>query len=241
MKVCNIVSLFLSFSIASVVQEINIVGNHNTKKHIIMREIHHPIPGEYDSILAQKDRDRIYNLGLFSTVEIYNIDTTLMILLVETFSFLPIPLIEYSEAKKGFSYGLGISYINFRGLNEKLFLGGIIGEEKTYSLSFYNPWIFGNHVSFQGEIYQFSTESAVYNYKYHINGFDIGTGFYQGKKHKYYAEAGIQFFYMDSIINILIVLLHLLILLSLPLLSLLIELVICFPNNRHLILYHSRL
>ena len=56
MKVYNIVSLILllSFSVASVVQEINIIGNHHTKEHIIMREIHHPMPGEYDFILAEK-------------------------------------------------------------------------------------------------------------------------------------------------------------------------------------------
>ena len=179
MKICKPVYLvlFLSYGIAAVMQQINIVGNHHTREHVIIREIHHPIPSEYDSIISQKDRDRIYNLGLFSIVEIDPIDSTYKIFLMETFRFLPIPLIEYNEAK-GFSYGAGIAYLNFRGLNEKLFLGGMIGEEKSYLLNFYNPWAFGNHGSIQGEFYQYATESAVYNYKFQIREFTIGTGFW---------------------------------------------------------------
>ena len=123
--------LLIYYGNASVVQDIDIIGNHHTKKHIIIREIHHQFPGEYNSTHAQEDRNRIYNLGLFSTVEIYKIDSTYTIFLVETFRFLPIPLLEYSESK-GFSYGAGISYLNFRGLNEKLLLGGMIGEEEAY-------------------------------------------------------------------------------------------------------------
>ena len=169
MKINKLVYLILLiyYGNASVVQDIDIIGNHHTKKHIIIREIHHQFPGEYNSTLAQKDRDRIYNLGLFSTVEIYKIDSTYTIFLVETFRLLPIPLLEYSESK-GFSYGAGFSYLNFRGLNEKLLLGGMIGEEEAYFFNFHNPWVFGNHGSIQGEIYQFSTESSVYNFQYKI-------------------------------------------------------------------------
>ena len=75
MKVYNPAFIVLFFSLniasASIVKEINIVGNYYTKEHVIMREIYHPVPCEYDSTLSIKDKDRIYNLGLFSTVEIY--------------------------------------------------------------------------------------------------------------------------------------------------------------------------
>ena len=69
----------------------------------------HPIPGEYDSLIAEEDRNRIYNLGLFSSVDVTNIDSTYLIILVETHRFFPIPIIDYNEGK-GFSYGAGISY-----------------------------------------------------------------------------------------------------------------------------------
>ena len=132
----NILLLLFSFSIciASWVESINIVGNKHTKKHIILSEIHHPIPGEFDTMLSVQDRDRIYNLGLFSTVEINQMDSSYIVFVVETFHLLPMPIVEYEEGK-GFSYGAGITYLNFRGLNEKLTVGGIGGEEITYFFS----------------------------------------------------------------------------------------------------------
>ena len=114
------------------ISKIKIIGNDYTKSRIVLREIHHPIPGEYDSIMAKADRDRIYNLGLFSTVEISQLDTIYLILLTETFNYLPIPLIEYSESK-GFSYGAMFLMRNFQGLNRKVSIEGIFGKENLYS------------------------------------------------------------------------------------------------------------
>ena len=193
------IGFFSSISIctASFVENINIIGNKHTQDHIILREIYHPTSDEFDSTLALEDRNRIYNLGLFSTVEINPIDSSYTVFVVETFRILPLPLLEYEEGK-GFSFGAGIAYLNFRGLNEKFILGGIIGEENIYFLNFYNPWVFGNHGSFRSEIYQLSTESAVYNFQYQIKGFEIGTGLYIGEKHRYKADIGAQLFFMDS-------------------------------------------
>ena len=100
-----LLSLLFSFSICTVslVESINIVGNDHTQNRIILREIQHPIPSEYDSTLALEDRNRIYNLGLFSTVKIEPVDSFYTVLLVETFRFYPIPLVNHNEAK-GWSY-----------------------------------------------------------------------------------------------------------------------------------------
>ena len=149
------------------VKEFRIIGNETTQSHIIKREISHPIPGVFDSTLANNDRNKIYNLGLFSKVEIIPTDSIYTIYLIETLKIFPIPLINYEEGK-GMSYGAGLAHLNFRGLNEKIILGGMLGKEKIYFLEFYNPWAFGNHGSIRSEIYQFFAKSAVYNYKYQI-------------------------------------------------------------------------
>ena len=88
-----------SICTASQLEEIKIIGNEHTQNDIILREIQHPIPGEYDSTLAQGDRNRIYNLGLFSTVEIVRVDSSYTVFLVETFRFFPVPIVDYNEAK----------------------------------------------------------------------------------------------------------------------------------------------
>ena len=176
---------------------IEIIGNEHTQNHIINREIYHPIPGEFDTTLAFQDRDRLYNLGLFSTVEINQMDSSYVIILKETFRILPIPIVEYNEAK-GFSFGGSIVYSNFRGINEKLSIGGIIGKETTYFLDFINPWICGDHISLRGKLYQHHTQDPVYDYHYQENGFYLGTGFHKRKHHKYKLEIGLEIINLDS-------------------------------------------
>ena len=158
------VTLLCSIAKAAYVDKLNIIGNEHTKMHIIERELHHPIPGEYDTTLALEDRNRIYNLGLFSTVEIEQIDSFYTVFLVETFRFYPIPLVDHHEAK-GWSYGGGIVLLNFRGMNQKLTFGGISGKENTYFLDYRDPWVTGDHVSLYGSIYQFVTNNPIYLYE----------------------------------------------------------------------------
>ena len=131
------IGLFSSFSIctASFVENINIIGNEHTQNHIILREIYHPISDEFDSTLASEDRNRIYNLGLFSTVEINPIDSSYTVFIVETFPVFPLPIVEYNEAS-GFSFGASIIHLNLRGMNEKLSLGIITGKETIYFVNF---------------------------------------------------------------------------------------------------------
>ena len=183
------------------ISKIKIIGNDYTKSRIVLREIHHPIPGEYDSIMAKADRDRIYNLGLFSTVEISQLDTIYLILLTETFNYLPIPLIEYSESK-GFSYGAMFLMRNFQGLNRKVSIEGIFGKENLYSLGYYDPWLYGDHGSLGIEIFKYASTSQIYNYEYIIEGVKIQTGYYK-KKHRYNFIFNIQNYYMDTTISYL--------------------------------------
>ena len=179
------------------VKEFRIIGNETTQSHIIKREISHPIPGVFDSTLANNDRNKIYNLGLFSKVEIIPTDSIYTIYLIETLKIFPIPLINYEEGK-GMSYGAGLAHLNFRGLNEKIILGGMLGKEKIYFLEFYNPWAFGNHGSIRSEIYQFFAKSAVYNYKYQINGFEFGSGFYLNEKNRFNIITGYESFKLSA-------------------------------------------
>jgi len=191
------VMLLCSMATATYVDKLNIIGNEYTKMHIIERELYHPIPGEYDSTLAFADRNRIYNLGLFSTVEIEQIDSFYTVFLVETFRFYPIPLVDHNEAK-GWSYGGGIAFLNFRGMNQKLTFGGIIGEENTYFLDYRDPWIMGDHVSLYGSVYQFFTNNPFYLYHYKERGCSIGTGFNKKKSHKFKIEIGIEYSTIDT-------------------------------------------
>ena len=200
MKILFLLIIFQLHSsiFASPIIGTNIIGNKHTHNEIILREIYHPIPGEYDSTVANDDRNRIYNLGLFSTVDIQQIDSSYTITLVETFRFIPIPIADYNEATKRWSYGGGIAFLNFNGMNQKLILGGIVGEETTYFLNFNDPWITGDHVSLSGNVYQFNTKNSVYSYDYKEKGVNIGTGFYKNKVHKFNFLLGLETASIDT-------------------------------------------
>ena len=53
---------------ALIITEITSIGHEKTKDYIIKREIQHPIGVPLDSAIAEMDRDRLDNLGIFSYV-----------------------------------------------------------------------------------------------------------------------------------------------------------------------------
>ncbi|MBC8256109.1 MAG: BamA/TamA family outer membrane protein [Candidatus Marinimicrobia bacterium] len=199
MKLTHLFFIFslIPVSLTSQITDIKIVGNKHSHEEIILREINHPIPGAFDSTIALEDRNRIYNLGLFSTVDIRQIDSSYTITLVETIRFLPIPIVDYNEAK-GWSYGGGIAFLNFKGMNQKLILGGIGGEETTYFLNYNDPWVTGDHVSLLGNVYKLNTKNSVYSYHYKERGVNIGTGFYINKVHKFNFLLGLEAASIDT-------------------------------------------
>ena len=183
---------FLSLSIINATQSINniqIVGNKNTKSSIILREIFHPIPGEFDTLLSIEDRNRIYNLNIFSTVEIYPQDTTYKIFVNETPLYYPIPLIDYNDAK-GWSYGLGILTDNFRGLNESVIGGAMFGEDPVYFLRYSNPWIWDDHIGLTLDLLNINSDHHVYDLLKNEKAFYIGSGLKWKKFHNTFGTIG---------------------------------------------------
>ena len=193
-----IIILLINILVADRVENVKIIGNNITKDEIILREIQHNLPGEFDSLMAQEDRNRIYNLGSFSTVEIKAVNQVFNVYVVETFRFLPLPIVNYDEAK-GWSYGASVVYLNFQGLNQKLILGVILGEEKTWFLNFEDPWIAGDHISFHGGFYQYYSENAVYSYGYRENGSYCGSGAYINENNRITGSLGIELITTDTL------------------------------------------
>ena len=193
-----LILLIVSSLEAQVVKTIKIIGNTHTKDYIIKREILHPMSSQLDSSLLFQDRNRIYNLGIFSTVEIFIENSVYNVSVVETFRFIPFPLINYDEGE-GISYGGGIAYKNFRGLNQKLSLGILFGQENTWFVNFLDPWITGDHISMNFSFYDYQKQGSVYAYKHRELGGKIGLGFYVGYQHKYHFNIGIEDIFMDTV------------------------------------------
>jgi len=153
----SIIILFLSFNVVfgqyPIVTNIEFVGHNKTKPYIIEREILHPINVPLDSSLAEADRQRLENLGIFSiaTLQVFNQNQNEVILrytVIESWRFFPMITPVYDE-KWGWSVGAMLMINNFRGRNESFAIQGQYGGQNTLGIEFVNPWIAGDHISFQ--------------------------------------------------------------------------------------------
>ncbi|MCH7521658.1 MAG: hypothetical protein IIB42_08195, partial [Candidatus Marinimicrobia bacterium] len=120
-----------------IIVRIVIEGNVVTRDHIILRELSHPLLQKFDSTLVRDDQNRLYNLKLFESVAIYTRPTIpgqaeLVVQVVETIRIIPLPIIYYLD-DVGWSYGGGVSYSNFRGLNQQVVMSKTFGGENTYT------------------------------------------------------------------------------------------------------------
>ena len=179
-----LLSFIFSIDQIQLVDSIIINGNKRTKDYIVEREILHPL-GKIDSLILKEDINRLYNLGIFSKVDIYIENQIYYVDLVESFSIVPIINASYDEVKDEFTYILGIADINFMGRKQSFFAGTTFGGEKIYFLGLENPWIFGDHVSLRTEIMNRKTQNIFYGFEFNerINSIDLG--FYRGLKNKF--------------------------------------------------------
>ena len=184
--------LFSNFSDYQKVDTVIISGNKNTKDYIIKREILHPMYTSLDSIVMNQDINRLYNLGIFSTVDIYVENNTYNIDVVESFAIIPDLVVDYNETLNKWSYGLGLAHINFMGLNQNLYFGGAFIGEKWFALSLYNPWLYGDHVSLKTVIYNRFSENPFYDFTFNETYFLVQSGFYYNLNNKF--EFGLSFY-----------------------------------------------
>ncbi len=175
------------------VNKINIRGNTKTKDVVIRRELRIK-PGErYDGAKLKRSKERLYNLGYFEDITFDTEET-------------PEPnkrnmLVDVKETKTGeFSFGGGFSSIdkligfieveqrNFDMLNFPTFTGDgqdlkVRGEfgstRRNYLLSWTEPWIFDQPISFGFDLYASENDksgSTGYAYDEKRNGGDIRFG-----------------------------------------------------------------
>jgi outer membrane protein assembly factor BamA len=130
-----------------VVDSIIIVGNKTTKPFVILREMLLHSGDLISKEAVEYDKDRIYSLQLFNSVEIrletiQPPKTNLIVEVNERWYIYPFPVwgIKDRDWKK-FYYGLGIINTNFRGRNEKISATGTFGYEPSFNIYYRNPQI----------------------------------------------------------------------------------------------------
>jgi len=129
-----------------IVCNIEIFGNYTTEGYIIFREMSIQPGDTLTQEAIDRDRNNIYNLGLFNKVDVeYSVIqnmASIFIIVSERWYFVPYPILglKYRDPSKLY-YGLGVMHQNFRGRNEKLYLNLGFGYDRWLMLSYQNPKI----------------------------------------------------------------------------------------------------
>jgi len=178
-----IILLFASiFGQKPIVKKIEFIGQNKTKSYIIEREIQHPINIPLDSVLAEADRNRLENLGIFSmvTLQVFQQNQNEIVLrytVIESWRYFPMLTPIYDE-KWGWSVGAALMINNFRGRSESLALQGQYGGQNTLGIEFVNPWITGDHVSLQLGVGNNIYSHTFLPYDINSNNFQVKLGKY---------------------------------------------------------------
>ena len=171
------------------ISNIVIEGNSKTKDYIIYREIHHPLNESIDTVKVNEDKNRLDNLGIFSGVDwsilpLEDGTATLKYIITESIQKTPPTVFPIYKESKGWSLNALWFLNNFRGRNQILALSGSVGGEDTYGITFNDPWIFSDHISFSLNIIRNSYEHRFLNRDVDLNSFKIGFGKWYGDKIK---------------------------------------------------------
>lgn len=134
-----------------VVDDVLVVGNEKTKAYVVLREMKLKNGGYITAEAMEYDKKRIYNLGLFTRVEMGYVPieppkARLVILVSERWYVYPFPLVGIKDRDwRKFYFGGGVTHQNFRGRNEKLYAALTIGYDPTLILFYRNPLIDAEH------------------------------------------------------------------------------------------------
>jgi outer membrane protein assembly factor BamA len=177
-----------------IVDSITIAGNDITEEYIILRELTFQIGDTVTTSQLLFNRERIISLRLFTKVDVIpvviNNKTIISIDLNEGWYLYPIPFIRRQNNDSELSYGINISYKNFRGRNERLRTIISLGYDPFFSLLYQNPAIdYENNLglSFALSLLNLNNKSASakrlygddFDYKFYSIGFVLGKRFDQ--------------------------------------------------------------
>ncbi|GMR24093.1 MAG: hypothetical protein BMS9Abin37_2589 [Acidobacteriota bacterium] len=153
------IALFLTASSAlsddlegKIVTEIRLHGLAHTKEYVVERELVSRVGEPFSEQNVKKDAERLDRLRIFSFIEIRSIaadsGVRIEIEVRETFPYMPTLSIQVND-ENGASAGPGFKSVNFLGRGIELGAAAQFGGSTNLDLSFANPWVSGNHLSYR--------------------------------------------------------------------------------------------
>ena len=152
---------------SEIITNFKINGNTKTQDSIILSQIEHPLYVQFNPTIGAQDQLNIYNLDIFSFVQIGYIDSTYHILVQEKSDFSIQPLIKNNDAV-GRGGGAKIIFNNIRGLSNQIETGITFGDVKHIYIQYKNS-VLHNKKTFYSLITSYEQNQNIidnYNGKY---------------------------------------------------------------------------
>jgi outer membrane protein assembly factor BamA len=168
---CCLLSAFaggVDTTYSQVIRSIRIEGNNVTQGNVILREMSLHTGDTLSQASLSRDRDRVYNLGLFNKVTVTHHDSAavsdLVVTVVERWYIFPIPILNVrTRAVNTLTYGLGVMHENFLGRNEKVSASFSTGYDQSASLTYQNPRLTGDDDIFLRTVLQYRNSHSLDN------------------------------------------------------------------------------
>lgn len=175
-----------------IVDSIKISGNDITEEYIILRELTFKSGDMVSTSDLRYNRERIFSLRLFTRVDLKAESSAgqnkknIVIDLKESWYIYPIPFIRRNNDGSGrYSFGVNLSFKNFRGRNEHLRSIISLGYDPYFALLYQNPaFDFKNNlgISFGLSFLKLSNKSEYaktiyggdFDYKFYSTAFSLG-------------------------------------------------------------------
>ncbi|MDQ1296359.1 MAG: Omp85 protein, partial [Bacteroidota bacterium] len=141
-----------------VIDSIQIAGNETTKDFVIIRELTIGVGDTLTSEIASYDRERVYSLRIFNDVKMrpytYEGRNYLLIVVEESWYIYPIPILILKDKDwSKISYGMSLSWLNFRGRNERITGIATFGYDPSFGFRYFNPNLaYNQNLNFQTNV-----------------------------------------------------------------------------------------
>jgi outer membrane protein assembly factor BamA len=151
-------TLFYQGDYRVVIDSIQITGNETTKDFVILRELTIGVGDTLTPEIASYDRERIYSLRIFNAVELkpyqYQGKNYLLILVEESWYIYPLPIFVLKDKDwNKLSYGVALSWLNFRGRNERITGLATFGYDPSFGFTYFNPNLaYNQNLNFQSNL-----------------------------------------------------------------------------------------
>lgn len=148
-------TLFYQGDYSIVIDSIEVTGNEITKEFVILRELTVGVGDTLTPEIASYDRERVYSLRIFNDVTMqpfyFEGKNILLIVVEESWYIYPIPILVLKDKDwSKISYGMSLSWLNFRGRNERI--TGIVtfGYDPSFGFRYFNPNLaYNQNLNFQ--------------------------------------------------------------------------------------------